>query len=190
MYHIPNGKRAAETAALIGDALVCLLQKKSLSSLTKSEVIRQATVSRSTFYRMFYSLEDIMDYLCDRLVSEYLRSFIQTRQGQEPKDLDLYLFALRYWLANSSVINLLVENGLEEKLYLSLRRNCGIFFSQYVPDVDLNAEDIDLFLSMKMGGLSQSIITWCRLGEHRPVEETARQLSHYIEIFNQLGFFS
>ena len=120
MYHISHGKRADETAMLIGNALVSLLQKEKLSSLTKSEVIRQSTVSRSTFYRMFYSLEDVLDYLCDKLVLEYLHSFIHSEHGKEPKDLDLFVYALRYWAANAAAVRVLVENGLEEKLYQSI----------------------------------------------------------------------
>lgn len=66
MYHIKHDKRAESSVELICTAVLELLETKPLGEITISDVQRRSTVSRSTFYRNFDSLEDVLALLCDR----------------------------------------------------------------------------------------------------------------------------
>ena len=66
MYHIKHDKRAESSVELICTAVLELLETKPLGEITVSDVQRRSTVSRSTFYRNFDSLEDVLALLCDR----------------------------------------------------------------------------------------------------------------------------
>lgn len=68
MVGIKNNKQAQHTKKVLQENVLQLLQKKSLSSITVTEVCQKAHVNRTTFYRYF---DDI--YMCiDKIESEFL----------------------------------------------------------------------------------------------------------------------
>ena len=62
----PPGKRA------LVEALFRLMSQKDFSDITITELIRDAKVARATFYRNFYTKEDIVKYFLDLLQKELL----------------------------------------------------------------------------------------------------------------------
>ena len=66
MYHIKNDKRAQTSAELICAGLLACMREKPFARITITDVQRASTVSRSTFYRNFDGLEDVLALLCDR----------------------------------------------------------------------------------------------------------------------------
>lgn len=79
MYHIKHDKRAESSVELICTAVLELLETKPLGEITISDVQRRSTVSRSTFYRNFDSLEDVLALLCDRGFDE-IAALTRSRQ--------------------------------------------------------------------------------------------------------------
>ena len=75
MYHIKNDKRARASTELICAGLLACMKEKPFARITITDVQRASTVSRSTFYRNFDCLEDVLALLCDRgfqaVFSEY-----------------------------------------------------------------------------------------------------------------------
>lgn len=63
MYHIKNDKRAEKSAKLICDAMLQLISTKSFSEITVSDIQRVSSVSRSTFYRCFDCLADVLELM-------------------------------------------------------------------------------------------------------------------------------
>ena len=51
MYHIVNDKRAYASSRLVRDALFELVKEKPYDKITISDICRESTVSRATFYR-------------------------------------------------------------------------------------------------------------------------------------------
>ena len=66
MYHIKNDKRAYASVELICSSLLELLETTPFEQITISDIQRMSTVSRSTFYRNFDRIEDVLMLLCDR----------------------------------------------------------------------------------------------------------------------------
>ena len=65
MYHIKEDKRAQASVELICDGLKRCLKEKSFESVTISDIQRVSGVSRSTFYRNFDRIEDVLALMCD-----------------------------------------------------------------------------------------------------------------------------
>ena len=66
MYHIKNDKRAQASSELICAGLLACMKEKPFARITITDVQHASTVSRSTFYRNFDCLEDVLALLCDR----------------------------------------------------------------------------------------------------------------------------
>lgn len=65
MYHIKEDKRAKASVELICGGLKRCLKEKSFESVTISDIQRVSGVSRSTFYRNFDRMEDVLALMCD-----------------------------------------------------------------------------------------------------------------------------
>ena len=78
MYHIKNDKRAQASTELICAELLACMKEKPFARITITDVQHASTVSRSTFYRNFDCLEDVLALLCDSTNVE--------RQGYTPSE--------------------------------------------------------------------------------------------------------
>lgn len=74
MYHIKQDKRAKASVELICKGLIDCLSKKNFADITISDIQRSSTVSRSTFYRNFDCLEDVLSLICDRVFEDAFSS--------------------------------------------------------------------------------------------------------------------
>lgn len=77
MYHIPNDKRAQKSADLIAQGLYKSLEKKPLNNIKVNDIYLNSYVSRATFYRLFDSVYDVLQYQCDSIVDEIAESLKQ-----------------------------------------------------------------------------------------------------------------
>ena len=91
MYHIKNDKRAYASVELICSALLELLETSPFEEITISDIQRMSTVSRSTFYRNFDCIEDVLMLLCDR-------SFDAAFKRAEETGEEIRVAVFRYWL--------------------------------------------------------------------------------------------
>ena len=82
-----------------------------------------STVSRSTFYRNFDCLEDVLALLCDRgfqAVFTAYNALPAAQRGNLPKAV------FHYWFHNSAVLEALVQIHRTDILFDSLRRSSGL----------------------------------------------------------------
>lgn len=65
MYHIKNDKRCQKSAARIGEAFRTVLAGKQLSEITVTDIQKASGVGRSTFYRLFDNIDDVLLYVAE-----------------------------------------------------------------------------------------------------------------------------
>lgn len=63
-------RRTKYTKQVIKDSFLKLLNKKSYTQLTVTELCRLAEINRGTFYLHYYDLEDVLDDILSELVSD------------------------------------------------------------------------------------------------------------------------
>lgn len=61
----------------IVESLLILMKEKPFADITISDIVNRAGVNRSTYYRHFYTKEDIITYFFDNLMQEYMNLFKQ-----------------------------------------------------------------------------------------------------------------
>lgn len=86
-------KQIEESKKMISDALIRLLQEKSLDQISVSEITAEARIGRNTFYNHFQKKEDILDYLMQGLLKE-VQEKLQQEATLSIRDLLIWRFTL------------------------------------------------------------------------------------------------
>lgn len=155
----------------IVEALIQLLEEKSLSAITISELTEKAGVSRMTYYRNYDTKEDIFEtYLDD--VMEYYHEDVQKLMLQgNYYDSDNMIHCFYYLKEHRRFLDCLLKNGFG---YLLLKT-----ISNYVIKTWYKPEDeITRYYKLQAfaGSLYNLYITWSSGGMKEKPEEMATVL--------------
>lgn len=148
MYHIKEDKRAKASVELICDGLKRCLKEKSFESVTISDIQRVSGVSRSTFYRNFDRIEDVLALMCDRVFEEAV---------------------FRTWFRHQELIETIVGIDRGDMLYASLRR-CTSRMRSGLPESG-DAALLDYLASIIASSMMGIMITWVERGKKESEEE-------------------
>lgn len=83
MYHISKDKRSIQSANFIYHGLLQCLAHKSFDQITITDVQKASGVARTTIYRCFDNLSDILYWRCDLCFREALHSVMPTETPDE-----------------------------------------------------------------------------------------------------------
>lgn len=136
-----SNKTARLSQQLLSEAMFRLLAEKPFSSISVSELCREAEVSRQTFYSLFESKENVVTYT---LMEHYCYT-PETEGGNTCGTLrQMCVNYGEYVRENASLLRLLVENDIVYLLYDGLYDsliNCGCFLGGMTPEVRAYAAD-------------------------------------------------
>ena len=162
MYHIKADKRTEASAKLITEAIQALMTEQPFDRITITDIQRRSGVSRSTFYRSFDRIEDVLELLCDQ---GFRAAF--ARGGNVPEAV------FRYWFENSAVLETLVQIHRTDILYSSLRRTAEDHpLFQAVKDDDAQ---YDYFVSIVTSGMVGILTTWVEHGKTESGDEVLQR---------------
>lgn len=110
MYHIKNDQRSIRSSEMLYTGLAKLMKEKEFIDITVTDLVEAANVGRTTFYRNFDEIEDILHLRNDQ-VFEGLRKYVgeyreRNRSGARS---ELLKPILRYFYLNSEIIELLTK---------------------------------------------------------------------------------
>lgn len=165
MYHIKNDKRAHASAELICSGLLELIKTVPFEQITISDIQRVSTVSRSTFYRNFDCIEDVLMLLCDRGFDAALK-----RAGETGEEIRVAVF--HYWFENASLLETIVKIHRTDILVESLRRSeeIKLKFRPYIKDEMV----FDYFSGVIASAMVGILSTWIEHGRVETEEEVMR----------------
>lgn len=164
MYHIKQHKRALGSVELICDGLQACLKEKSFENITISDLQRASGVSRSTFYRNFDRMEDVLALMCDRVFEEAF--------GSDYDNLSEAVFTT--WFRHADLIETVVDIKRSDMLYDSLRRcagNADIGF-ELIADTAMFSYFVSIIASAMMG----IMVTWVERGKRESEEELKQMI--------------
>lgn len=159
MYHIKHDKRAEASVDLICAGLMDCLAEKSFADITISDIQRASSVSRSTFYRNFDRIEDVLSLMSDRVFeSAFSSGGVEIRQE-----------VFSRWFENEEIIETIVQIKRGDLLFESLRRSAAKFgrFEGIEQDSELYNYLISIISSAMMG----IIVTWVEGGKKEDESE-------------------
>ena len=118
------------TACLMDEALILLLEKKEYSFITVKEICEKAGVNRSTFYLHYETIDDLLseciEYVGNKINKKFSNKFINKQVIKDSKLEDLLLITPEYLLP---YLEFLKENKAIYKIAYS---QPNVFKEQYV----------------------------------------------------------
>jgi AcrR family transcriptional regulator len=184
MYHLTDNKRTHQSAELFFKALYELLCEKDLTEITVSELVERAGLGRATFYRLFDSMKDVLQYKCDLKFVELQQSIEVYREKQgmtEPlPSTSLLVPLLRFWYTDSLVIDAIIKAKRIDILHAKIEN----MFSMLYERIDLgddNKEDKEIFVTIRTGILFNLLLTWVKNKKETPPDQLASVVLNQIK---------
>lgn len=171
MYHIRDDKRTRRSARAICDGLMACLGRKPLDQVTVSDVQRESGVARTTFYRSFDNVSDVLAWRCDECFREVLGS-MDPRAFRNERELARRYFS--YWMEHGDILELLVRANRYDIIYASHRRVGDELRSRYGDVEGLDERHGDYFMAVRTGFTLSILVTWAEHGRSESVDELMR----------------
>ncbi len=103
MYHVGNDFRSKKSAFKIYQSLRHNLLNKSLSDITVVDIYKESGIARTTFYRLFDNVIDVLEYQLEIFIKEYI--------NLKEKKSDKILFFYEYFNLHSDLIYIIATQN-------------------------------------------------------------------------------
>lgn len=161
MYHISEDQRSKKSAEYIYEALTLLLAERKFSEITISALVKKAGVGRSTFYRCFDTIMDVLQYKSDTLFEAcgiFIHHMITVEKKYNP-DRTFIIPFLDYWHHHSGFVEVLITVDHLGVLNKSFKRMLEQLRSLYP---DLPIEHYDYFVEVRAAIANALLVQWVR----------------------------
>lgn len=170
MYHIKDDKRMVQSAEILLASLCRYCKSNAFNDLTIAELSRSSGLGRSTIYRLFDNIYDIVEYGCDRFAETLVKNYKDRKDSTGFTRNSFLLFSLEQWMSASDLVELLIACKRPDIMHNSMKK-----FSEGVPavrDMENVSETEKRYIEATIGATFASIIvTWIRNGKKETPEE-------------------
>lgn len=185
------------TACLMDDALILLLDKKDFQYITVKEICVKAGVNRSTFYLHYETMQDLLEE-CGQFV---LKNFYESMRHVDDFGMDRGEVGVKEFVAKSSLADLYLVTPKyltpylqfirdNKRLYATVIKNVGLFkmentydymfkkiFSPILDRFDLPEKVRPYIVEFYISGLMSVITKWIK-------NDCGESIDEIIEIIN------
>ena len=138
----------------IADSLLLLMRSQPYESISIGEVTKRAGVNRSTYYRNFHSKDEVIMFVYNRIIEEYLTSI--EASGEMP--LQVYLEAMfTFFLKYKDSLMLIYHADVAHHILSALN---SIFTAD---GVNLSVEEM-FRIHYHTGGIYNTFLLWFDTG--------------------------
>ena len=176
------------TACLMNEALIALLEKKNYEFITVKELCEKAGVNRSTFYLHYETMEDLLseciEYVGGKIAAKYKSESVidKTQISTCPKE-DLLLFTPKYLLPyleftkeNKNVYMAAVAQPAVMKSDNIAKHLYTEFFEPILVRFGVPENERKYRMTFYLSGISAVIIEWIKKGCKEETEIIAKIL--------------
>lgn len=179
MYHISNDKRAIQSSELIYNGLLECIKRKPFDQITISDLQKASGVARTTFYRAFDNISDVLYWKCDTCFYEVMDNYTP---NQFLNELELALHYFRYWMDHSDILELLVQINRQDIIYACHMKNAELLQKRYGPIPGLPETHNKYFMSIRTGFIISVLTAWLQGGRRESPEEIIEILREQLMI--------
>lgn len=177
MYHIKEDQRSIRSSEMIYEGLAKLMREKDFAAITVTDLVDAAEVGRTTFYRNFDEIEDVLRMRCDRVV-EGLFGYLQTYRQEhpdEPRTTILKPF-LRYFYLHSELLEMLMKAQRIHIFEEALLTQFAPFKSMFGAYYGIEEDYVDYIMVMRIGGTTNVLTHWIKTGKKQAPDDLAEKL--------------
>ena len=182
MYHIKSDKRAQVSAQLIGNAMMELLKVKNFDDISVSDIQRQSTVGRATFYRLFDNTVDVLSWLCNQIFDT------MTNRNALPTEnmVESMISFIGTWMEHEVLLQAIIRSGHIEVIYEMLYRRMKEAGDLLFPDLQLENGKADYLVSIASTAMIGGLSAWLKHGKTESAEQVFENIREVIGVFYQL----
>lgn len=173
MYHISNDKRATQSADLIYKGLLQCLDRKTFDQITVTDVQKASGVARTTIYRCFDNLSDILYWRCDLAFREALHAI---EPMNAPNELELMQGYFSYWMEHSDILKLLIGINRQDIIYACHMKNAKALEQSYGTLPGMDETNARYFMAIRTGVTISILKAWLDGGRKESAEELVQIL--------------
>lgn len=153
---------ALRSKTWITESLLKLMEEKDFSKITITEIIKNADLTRQTFYRNFDSKEDILYEYVNKLFES---CFNEIEKIPEKNMRMILITYFQYWHKNKDFLLLMTKNKLIHKTMDFYYPYMNKHFNQSIIKFSGNSNsEIDYMKYFLLGGLIQVKTRWLENG--------------------------
>lgn len=179
MYHISNDKRSATSAELIYQGLLDCMKKKPFEKITISDLQKASSVARTTFYRSFDNISDVLYWKCDICFQEVSGKY---EPQQFPNEIELSLHYFRYWMNHSDILELLIRINRQDIIYACHMKNAKLLQERYGTIPGFPESQSNYFMYIRTGFTISILTAWLDGGRKETPEEIIEILREQLMI--------
>ena len=150
----------------LSDALFAILEKKGLGSVSVSELVERSGVSRSSFYRNFDSIDDVLAYGNSLLEDKYYDTC--PYEAVDFTDIGCVTWHLGFWKRHAPQIVVLANSGIA---HITFGKMFEISMRGNVDD----RSDMICKQRFALGAFYAIALNWIESGSPCKKEDLARQ---------------
>lgn len=173
MYHIKPDKRSHQSATAFCESLALLLDRKPYDEISISDICQKCGIARTTFYRLFDTIDDILIYQFDVLFEKSLESYAS--QPQSEKKISYAEIILKIALSNKPLIQAIVSSGRNDLFDFATREKENAITQNM--NLNINEKERMYCTPMLNAMIFVVIKTWIANG----CKETTNELYHLIK---------
>lgn len=174
MYHISNDKRAEKSAELIWTGLLKCLESKNFYDITISDLQKASGVARTTFYRSFDTISDILYWKCD---IGFCKALNISDIKEFNNEFSLAKSYFNYWMNNSEILELLVKINRQDIIYACHIKNAEALQEKFGKLDTLTPLQDKYFIPIRTGLTISILTTWVKGGKKETLEEIMKLFS-------------
>lgn len=179
MYHISKDKRAVQSSELIYRGLLDCIKKKSFDQITVSDLQKASGVARTTFYRAFDNISDILYWKCDTCFYEVLGKYCPKPPFSE---VDLARHYFRYWVNRSDILELLIQINRQDIIYACHMKNAEILQERFGQLPGLPIKHGNYFIAIRTGFTISVLTTWLKGGKKESADELVQIIEEQLSV--------
>jgi len=177
MYHIKNDQRAIRSSQILYDALASLMREKPYDTIRVTDLVEEAQVGRTTFYRNFDAIEDVLRMRCDQVFDgliAYVKSYLQ----QHPHEVNMMQIkpTLRYFYLHSDIVELLMQAKRIDIIHDAFHRCMEPFKEQIIAHQGVSEAYVDYALAIRVGVTVNVLIHWIETDKQQAPDDLANTL--------------
>lgn len=183
-HEIKADRRILKTKKAIYEALVELMQKKKLNSITVTELAAQADINRKTFYTYYSTVNDVLDEGINELITslkDLLCAMSEDYNMFSPQTLFAFLNTI---MSDADIARDLFASDNGSLLFNRLQKALQETLLKELVDKDIKmnvpSEQYPLISSFVAGGMVSAYYEWITDPDGITLDEMARTLTTLI----------
>lgn len=179
-----HDRRILKTKKAIYEALVELMQKKKLNSITVTELAAAANINRKTFYTYYSTVNDVLDEVINELISslkDLMYAMSEDYNMLSPQTLFAFLNTI---MSDVDIVRALFTSDNGNMLFNKLQKALQETLLKELIDSDIKMnippEQYPLISSFVAGGLIYVYYEWITNPNGTSLDEMARTLTTLI----------